>query len=92
MAGFLKLDRTDEDAFVTTTFEADDLNAAVEMVFQEALVNDRLEPCHGKKQAECFSKSGNSIQWIPGDGGVYTVFVVAPDTPEGLKELDQYCC
>lgn len=84
---FLKLDLGDEDNPVRTTVEAESLDALLDTEAASYREDDRLEPCHGFRTAECVRRDDNSVQWEPGDGGSYTIAVYAPDTPEGREEI-----
>jgi hypothetical protein len=84
---FLKLDLCDEENPVQTTVEAESLDALLDAEAARYREDDRLEPCHGFRTAECIRRDDNSVQWEPGDGGAYTIAVYAPDTPEGREEI-----
>ncbi len=90
MANFLKLDLADEDNMVVSTVQAESIEQAIEQALQEAMVDDRLSPCHGRTLTECLSKDDTSVQWSPGDGGQHTIVVVVPDTDEGRAEIDTW--
>lgn len=84
---FLKLDLLDEDQAIITKVEG--ANIHMLLINERKLLkdDDRLEPCHGhRKKIEI---SGNTIQWIPGDGGSYTVAMYFDDTQGGRNRLQQ---
>lgn len=83
MANFLKLDLADEDNKTTTTVQAESMDALLDAEVKEYQDDDRLDPCHGFRRAECVFRDHNSIQWEPGDGGQYTIAVYAEDTEVG---------
>jgi len=72
-----KIDRigTDEDGTTTTIIEAESLEALGRAETAVFLVDDRFCPCYGYSQEfETHIKNDQmSIEWSPGDGGVYTV-------------------
>ena len=89
MATFLKLNLCNDESIVTVV-EAETLQHAVQAAFEEALANDQLEACHGTTRAQALSHDANSVQWAPGDGGQYTLFLLAPNTPEGQATIDEW--
>ncbi len=90
MKTFLKADLADEDNPVTSTIQAESLEALLEAEVREFEQDDRLSPVYGLQTAECLSHDENSVQWAPGDGGQYTIAVYAEDTPEGREEINSW--
>jgi hypothetical protein len=85
---FLKLDLLDaEDEPIITKIEDANIHMLLINERHAHKDDDRLSPCHGyPKKVEI---SDNTIQWIPGDGGSYTVAMYFEDTPGGRNRLQQ---
>ena len=82
MAEFLKLDLVDEEESIITTIEAKDLESLLKSELKKYIADDRLESCCEGQRAKELSISGNSIQWLPGDGS-WPIIATYIESPPG---------
>lgn len=83
---FIKLDLADCDNATRSFVEGESLEGVLKNELAKAMADDRFEPCHGFDKI--IDIRGNSLIFLPGDGGIYTIAKFFPDTEEGRAELN----
>ncbi len=91
MAEFLMLDLVDTELDpIITTIEAPDLKSLLKSELKRLKNDDRLESCSELPRSKQFSTSGNTIQWLPGDGSWPTIAVYGPNTDETREYFKEF--